>query len=261
MLCQPCQVTFPFYLKYCRQCGNRLVKETRLRANTSQMVSSIKRADIGSENIKYSTSPMTQQMGKQVKSVAELLQNIMDEFPSLDTVKMSDFFPPLQTYQQTYQRQMSKTEEMRQTLREFDLEELEEIERSSGVLAVVDAKTNKMVTTKIVSTNGTQTIEFKRPSAYLGETLPFNTPSSVTSGNADINKTKKVLDSDRLTPTRALPTRLYLPSSGQLMKSKSNNLLDNSLTGTFRQTLNNLWMRMRDLAENLSVNFSLRKNA
>ncbi|KAF0248360.1 MAG: hypothetical protein FD167_2241, partial [bacterium] len=38
MLCQFCQVTFSFYLKYCRQCGNRLVKETRVRANTSQMV-------------------------------------------------------------------------------------------------------------------------------------------------------------------------------------------------------------------------------
>ncbi len=254
MLCQFCQVTFSFYLKYCRQCGNRLVKETRVRANTSQMVSSIKGADIGRADRKYSTSPMTQEMGRPINSVAEVLQNIMDEFPSLDTVKMSEVFPQLYLYQ----RKMSRTEQMRQTLREFDILELQEIERSSGMLSMLEANTYKVVTTKIAIPNSAETIEIKRSSDYTGETLSFTSSSSITDSN--INKAKHILDSDRLHSTRSLPTRLYLPSSGQLIKAKSN-LSSSSLAGAFRQTLSNIWTRMRDLAENLSVSFSINKSA
>ncbi|MBI4851817.1 MAG: hypothetical protein HY819_08485 [Acidobacteria bacterium] len=258
MMCQSCHVTFAFYLKYCRQCGSRLVKETRVKTNTSQMVSSIKSADIGRVNKKYSTSPLTQEIGMPINSVAEVLQNIMDEFPSLDTVRMAEIFPPLYVYE----RKMSKTEQMRQTLREFDIAELQEIERNSSLLSMLEV--NKYETTR--ANKSTQTIELKRPSAYLGQTLPFASP--LNNSDVNINKTKHVLDSDRLHSTRSLPTKLYLPSSERLIKVKSSNLSNNinknspnhSLAGVFRQTLSNLWTRMRDLAENLSVSFSIGKS-
>lgn len=255
MFCQSCQVAFAFYLKYCRQCGKKLIKQTCVTTNTSQMVSSLKGADVGKTDKKYVTSPITQEMGRPLNSVAEVLQNIMNEFPSLDTREMSEVFPPLYVYK----GRMSKTDQMRATLREFDITELQEIERSSSFLAIVEADTYKVVK-KAEKKNGTQTIEFKRPSAYLGETQPFTSPSN--NWSTSTSKTKYVLDSDRLHSTRTLPTKLYLPSSEKLMKIAHNNSSNNSnsLAKAFRQTLSNLWVRMRDLAENLSVSFSVRKS-
>lgn len=255
MFCSSCQVTFAFYLKYCRQCGKKLVKETSIKSSTFQMLSPLKGADTGRAEKKYVTSPITQEIGKSPSSVAEVLQNIMNEFPSLDTKEMVNIFPPLYVYK----GRMSNTDQMRATLREFDITELQELERSSGFLATVEAEPYK-VGKKVEKNNGTQTIEFKQPSAYLGETQPLTSPPNNWSSST--SKTKYVLDSDRLHSTRTLPTKLYLPSSEKLMKLANTSSNSNkSLAKTFRQTLSNLWVRMRDLAENLSVSFSVRKNA
>jgi hypothetical protein len=262
MLCQFCQVKFAFYLKYCRQCGNKLVKETSIKANTSKMASSTVGAIVGKSKTEYSTSPLTQEMGNPANSLAEVLQNIMTEFPSLQTNRMSKIFSPIYSSYSLYPG-MSRTEQMRTTLREFDMSELQEIEENSSILSTLEANTHKV--NKTQEKQGTQTIEFKRPSAHLGETQPFSSPSNQSIAPSKISKTKYVLDSDRLHSTRSLPTKLYLPSSEKMVKLKTSTLSnlskDNSLAGNFRQTLSNLWTKMRDLAENLSVNFSIRKNA
>lgn len=260
MLCQPCQIAFPFYLKYCRQCGSKLVKESRTQSNTTQMASLIKRAEIGSKaGLQYCTSPITQQMGKQVRSIAEMLQNILHEFPSLETAKMPDIFIP--TYKNV--RKMSRTEQLRQTLREFDMSELQELERNSGELEVTNACSHSYSYTSVSSAvNPTQTIEFKRPSPYLGNTLPFssNTLLQTVTQESHLTTNKEVVVSNRTSQTRSLPSKLLLPNSKPLVNPLvfANN--NNGVAFSVRKTLNNLWFRMRDLAENVAINFSVRKS-
>lgn len=249
MLCQSCQVIFPFYLSYCRKCGEKLVKERAKKSHTTQMASLVKRAEIGKKvKAEYVTAPITQQMGQAQRSVAEKLQNILDEFPSLETTKISQIFLP------AYARKMSQAEQMRQTLREFDMSELQYLERNSGVLS----NNNYPIEYK---SNDNGTLEFKRPSAHLGETLPFASSNSSYTGTINQlfdNKTKYVLGSDRLGQTRPLPAKLHLPTSQSLIIPTPNN---SRRALSFRQTLSNLWLRMRDLAENLAVNFSIKKSA
>lgn len=250
MLCQSCQVIFPFYLSYCRKCGEKLIKEKAKKSHTTQMASLVKRAEIGKKvKAEYVTAPITQQMGQAQRSVAEKLQNILDEFPSLETTKISQIFLP------AYIRKMSHSEQMRQTLREFDMSELEYLERNSGILS----NNNNYPAEHKTNDNGT--LEFKRPSAHLGETLPFASSNSSYTGTINQlfnNKTKYVLGSDRLGQTRPLPAKLHLPTSQPLIVPTPSS---SGIALSFKQTLNNLWFRMRDLAENLAVNFSIKKSA
>jgi vacuolar-type H+-ATPase subunit I/STV1 len=255
MLCQACQTSFPFYLKYCRNCGSKLVKENRAQSNTTQMASLIKRAEVGNVGVQYCTSPMTQQMGKQVRSIAEMLQNILDEFPSLETTKMPDNFIP--SYR--YCRKMSRTEQLRQTLREFDMSELQELERHSKELEINDSYSYAYSYSANTNVNSTATIEFKRPSAYLGTTLPFasNIVSQKSALENDI-QTRQILI-NRASQTKAFPSKLLLPSS-RLLSQTQTVVNNNGLAFTVRQTLSNLWVRMRELAENVAVNFSVKKS-
>jgi hypothetical protein len=128
MLCASCQIVFPFYLRYCRQCGEKLVSQPRANADTLTLASTSKRAETGeaSYDVKYNTAPITMAMGEGNLTIADMLQNVMASFPSVDTARMSEYLAAI-----ALPRRLSMTERMKDTLREFSMEELSELEQGN----------------------------------------------------------------------------------------------------------------------------------
>jgi hypothetical protein len=171
MLCESCQIIFAFYMKYCRRCGDRLVEPSRPAAITAAMVSSNKRAEVEVDGYasRYRTAPATLGLSAQSMAIADVVRRVLDNFPSLDTVKMAE--------QLISARLRDLPGRMSDRLREFSLTEFTEWERSNAITAVA---------LEIDSAEITVTLELPKPrvadTAPMALTeIPMETPTKAVS--------------------------------------------------------------------------------
>jgi hypothetical protein len=123
MLCETCRIMFPFYLKYCRQCGRKLSESERPPAVTltAELASKPQMEDAVTPVSAYVTAPLTMRIGTPGRNMADLLRQVLNSYPSLKTTRLSGQAggaPPL---------------------REFSMDEFVAVERTAG-LTIDDIK-------------------------------------------------------------------------------------------------------------------------
>lgn len=129
MLCQTCKIAYPFYMKYCRNCGRSLSQQNEQPKSTSQLASNDSKAEVGANNgyEKFVTSAITMAMGKPQTTLADFLRQVLDQYPSLNTVKLT---PQPETESNKCHNGYRTGDSLRETVRELEFTELVELEKT-----------------------------------------------------------------------------------------------------------------------------------
>lgn len=92
MLCKNCNIIFAFYLKYCRRCGRKLNESAGRISETVRFVSK-GRSEVGDAASAYATSPLTLPISAKGRSAAEMIDQVLDAFPSIETTRLQQPLP------------------------------------------------------------------------------------------------------------------------------------------------------------------------
>lgn len=236
MFCQSCRINFAFYLKYCRQCGERLIDRSVRDADTSQLTSTGAVAEVGNNDSpeRYKTAPITMEIGTPGRSLVEIVNCVLQNFPSLNTVRMSDYGSSGGGWASLISRRYTVN-----TLREFSLTEFKRMESTVELPPERDHKRPAMIS---------DTLELPPEAKRVADTVPLAPPDA-----ANAPPLSAPLTNSRMLSSPPGPARWHVRPTDRQLKiyrpARENRRVDEA-------GLKKLWNYLGQLLERLVGQFN-----